>query len=312
MNGAHEVMDAWFVVLHNLPDIQRATEYLSLMDHVTAKITDREAVQITATMCAMNHRNMIVLHVNEHSYSAARKDLNVIDQYLQSFPEDEDIHRAFIEGAEDIGFSLCFHKKFRQAEKLICQVENRYMTVQSLEYAEVLAVIYANLYVNLSEAVARCGLEDIASQEWKQASEKVALYKEKIAGLYDRYQKSRRVVSAYATMVSDDLMRQSLNGFRPIVTEAQYERFKGWYDTWNDCLEIGESFGRILFVMIDGLLNDPKKEFQVKSVLGELKKLADEMEPIYEKDESTNELRSYVQTIEWTMTAIGLRKKRNR
>lgn len=309
MAGAHEVMEAWFVQLHNLSDIHRATEYLSMMDQVSAKITDEEAAQITATMCAENHRRMIVHHVNEHNYSAARQDLNVIDQYLQIYPEDEDIDRAFIAGAEDIGFSLCYNKKFHQAEKLVQQIENKYKATKGLAYAEVLVIIYANLYVNQAEVIDDYRLENNESQKLKQAYEKVSLYKAKIAELFEQYQNSERMLSAYATMISDDLMRKSLNGLKPRVTKEQYENFIEWHNTWRDSLEIGEAFGRILFVIIDGMLNNPKKESQMKTLLLKLKNLANELEPLYKMDESKNELHSYVEMIERTISAISLRRK---
>ena len=64
------------------------------------------------------------------------------------------------------------------------------------------------------------------------------------------------------------------------MTKEQYENLIEWHNTWRDSLEIGEAFGRILFVIMDGMLNNPK-----------------------------NELHSYVEMIERTISAISLRRK---
>lgn len=309
VSGAHEVMDAWFVELHNLPDIPRATEFLSMIDQVIDKIADPESAQITATMSAENHRRMIVHHVNEHNYRAAGKDLDVIEVYLQTYSDDEDINRAFLEGAEDVGFSLCYNKKFHQAEKLVHRVEGRYIAQKSVAYAEILAIIYANLYVNQAEYLNNCRMADKASEELRKTMEKVALYQVKIVELYKQYPESKKTVSAYATMASDQLMRKCLDNLKPAVPETVYEEIKKWHNTWSDNLEIGEAYGRILFVMIDRKLDDPEKAKEVKAQIKELKDLAYEMDPLYEKDESENELHFYVNTIEQTVSAIRFRQK---
>lgn len=293
MDGAQEVMDAWFVELHNLPDVGRASEYLSMMDQVSEKITDEEAAQITATMCAENHRRMIVHHVNEHNYRAARQDLDVIEQYLRRYPDDEDIGSAFLEAAEDLGFSLCYNKKLRLAGKLIAQVEDYYRNQNNEECAGVLAIMLANLYMNQMELLEQLRLEGSAAEERRQGLEQISDCKAKIGELLAQYPNSKKTVSAYASVTADELMRKCLDHFISDVPEELYEKFKHWHSTWKDSLEIGEAFGKLLFVMIDGMISSPGKEAEVTERLGELKALAYELDPLYEKDGSENELHAY-------------------
>lgn len=297
MDGAQEVMDAWFVELHNLPDVGRAREYLTMMDQVSEKIADEEAAQITATTCAENHRRMLVHHVNEHNYRAARQDMDAIEKYLRRYPDDEDIGNAFLEAAEDLGFSLCYSKKLHLAGKLIVQVEDNYKGKENEACAGVLAIILANLYINQIELLEQLRLEGGASEELRQALEQLSVCKAKIGELLARYPKSEKTVSAYASVTADELMRKSLDHFKTDVPKELYEQFKYWHSTWRDSLEIGEALGRLLFVMIDGMIGSQKKETEVTERFRELKALAYELDPLYEKDGSENELRSYADMI---------------
>lgn len=283
--SAQEIMEAWFIGLYNNDDINKMTEYLTLMDNITAKILNYKDIgQCSATMCSENHKRMFEIHSTNLDWNACLNDFEKIDFYLTKFPKDEDILSAFVFVAKNYIVDLSFDKKFPKIEVLFKRIEKRYNKYKQTEIADILAILHSNLFMNDLQ------FENKKSQQ---------MHKDKLKMLLDKYPNRELIVASFASVESVDIEAQILKNLSPKIKNDLYENLKYWHNNWNDNIEIAEALARIIFVKINALTNISNKSPEIKKLKQELEYLAKECNHFYAK-EDTNEIEKYLDFIKFS------------
>lgn len=143
-----EIFQIWFEGLHNSENTKQADKYLVSLKSIINKIPeDDEFFANAATFYCECYQKMLILHARKNNYDSCKRDIEIIEEYLNIFPEDEDIYNSYIQTISDYVLTLCGSQEFNRIEKFLPKLKKLYEQYNDEKIAESLSIIYANFFL---------------------------------------------------------------------------------------------------------------------------------------------------------------------
>ena len=293
-----EILEIWFRGLHSKQNTELAEEFLILFKELINRMpAEGDILQNAATVYCECRMRMLVLYARGNDYINCKKDIESIEEYLNIFPDDEDIYNAYINAISDYVLKLCKTQKFELIREYLPKLKDLYAKNNDERLADSLAVIYANFFmVRVDEYASK-------NDNLKKNDEALKTYEKEIDCFLKKYSDSERIAASYVSVKSVFLIAQFIQGNMVIVEEALLNKFRRYYNKWKNNIDIIEGLGRLLYIKISDLIAGVQTQNTARVLLRELEALERASRPVYKEYNTANdELKNFISAIKYVFT----------
>lgn len=287
-----EIFQIWFEGLHNSENTKQADEYLVSLKSIINKIPeDDEFFANAATFYCECYQKMLILHARKNDYDSCKKDIEIIEEYLNIFHDDEDIYNFYIKAVSDYALKLCSYKEFNRIKEFLPKLKDLYEQYNDEKIAESLSIIYANFFsLRINECI---NVDNNIDKNDKI----LKLYENEVVILLNKYPDNEHIVESFVSIKSNLLMTLCLNEHEVELDDNILQTYREYHNKWNKNIDIIEALGRILYIKALNLISQEKIK-QVKALIKELENLELESRSIYKEYISSNdELKTWIKTL---------------
>lgn len=287
-----EIFEMWFEGLYNSEQTKQAEEYLSSIKCLIDKMPKaNDLFAKAATMCADCYQKMLVLHARKKDYNGCKKDIEIIEAYLNIFPDDEDIYNSYIQAISDYVQTLCGAQEFDHLKEFLPKLNNLYKQYNDEKLAECLAITYANFF---SLRINECINKD---NDINENDKTLKLYESEIVTLLNKYLDNEHIVESFASVKSNFLMTLYVHEHEVNLEDELLQTFRDYHNKWNKNIDIIEALGKLIYIKGLHLLSKEKTK-QAKTLIKELENLEIKSRPIYKEYVSSNdELKTWIKML---------------
>lgn len=289
-----EIFEIWFEGLYNSENIKHAEEYLISIKNIINKMPEEyEFYANAATVYCESYQKMLILHARKNNYDSCKKDIEIIEEYLNIFPNDEDIYNSYIQALSDYVFKLCGNQNFNHLKEIQPKLQVLYKKYNDEKLAENLAIIYANFYsLRINDFLNN--KESVVSTD-----ETLKKYENKITELLNKYPCNEHIVEAYVSIKSNFLITKFTQKQNVLVDNNMLQIFRQYHQKWQNNIDIIDALGNLIFIKAATLLPNLKNKRIFQTLLEELKQLEIKSRNIYKEYSSqNNELKTYIKVLE--------------
>lgn len=286
------VMEIWFKGLHNIENTKYSEEYLISIKHIVDNMPIENDMRAeAATMYCECYQKQFILHARQQDYENCKKDIDIIEKYLNIFPEDEDIYNSYIQTISDYVLTLCGAQEFNRIEKFLPKLKKIYEQYNDEKIAESLSIIYANFFsLRIDECIN-------ADNNIDKNDKILKLYENEVVILLNKYPNNEHIVESFVSIKSNLLMTLCLHDHKVNFDDKLLQAFRGYHNRWNKNIDIIEALGKLIYIKALDLISKEKTK-KVKILIKELEALEIKSRPIYKEYLSSNdELKTWIKTL---------------
>lgn len=279
-----EIFEIWFKGLYNSENTKQAEEYLISIKNIINKMPEEyEFFANAATVYCESYQKMLILHARKNNYDSCQKDIEIIEEYLNIFPNDEDIYNSYIQALYDYVFKLCGAQEFNRIEKFLPKLKKLYKQYGDVKLAECLAIIYANFFsLRINKCMNTSNNLDENDVILKQ-------YETEIETLLNKHHDNENISASFTSIKSNFLMTLCFNEHKVLLNDTLLQTFREYHNKWQKNIDIIESLGKLIYIKALYLLSNTQNTKQVKILIKELEELELKSQPIYNEYVSSND-----------------------
>lgn len=287
-----DIFEIWFEGLYNNEKTKQADEYLISIKNIINKIPeDYDFFANAATVYCECYQKMLILHARKNDYNSCKKDIEIIEEYLNILPNDEDIYNSYIKTVSDYILKLCKSQEFNRIKEFLSKLKDLYEHYNDVKIAECLSIIYANFFsLRINECIE-------ADDDLDENDKILKQYKIEIETLLNKYPDNEHIVESFVSIKSNLLMALCLHEHEVRIDDKLLQTIREYYNKWKNNIDIIEGLGKLIYIKALSLISQEKTN-QVKTLIKQLENIEIESRPIYKEYISSNdELKTWIKML---------------